>query len=51
MVGDALGGGVEVAGAIAEGTLAEGFLSCLGEGGWGGLYRPPAKHIVRGGGG
>ena len=27
---------MEVAGAIAEGTLAEGFLSCLGEGGWGG---------------
>ncbi len=36
MVGDALGGGVEVAGAIAEGALAKGFLPCLGEGRWGG---------------
>ena len=36
MVGDALGGGVEVTGAIAEGALAKGFLPCLGEGRWGG---------------
>ena len=27
---------MEVAGAIAEGAGAAGFLSCVGEGGWGG---------------